>query len=288
MSSIKTFDFKPGLATEIELVPISSIFKHHKQSITKPHRADFYHIFWFTHGSAVHTIDFEPISIQSDTLLFVGRNRVHIFDPGEYDGWMLLFTDAFFVQTQEHARFLQNTILFHDLLDIPLINLREAGSDLILIFGQIRQELSQQPDQLHAQLLRNMLHNLLMLADRERRLQGFSELKKGPDLDHTVSFTQLLEKQFTREKAVNSYASQLGITERRLQQATAAAVGKTPKQIIEERIVLEAKRLLAHSSQSVKEIGFALGFEEPTNFIRFFGRLQRQTPTAFRKSLQPL
>ncbi|MBE8971302.1 AraC family transcriptional regulator [Nostocales cyanobacterium LEGE 12452] len=122
-----------------------------------------------------------------------------------------------------------------------------------------------------------------MLADRERRLQGFSEIKKGLDLDHTLTFTELLEKQFVHQKAVNVYAAQMGITERRLQQATAAAVGKTPKQMVEERIILEAKRLLAHSNQSVKEIGFGLGFDEPTNFIRFFRRAHGQTPAIFKQ-----
>ncbi|MNL48452.1 HTH-type transcriptional activator RhaS [compost metagenome] len=129
-----------------------------------------------------------------------------------------------------------------------------------------------------------MLHNLLMLAERERQLQGFSEIKKGPNLDHTLTFTQLLDRQFTHQKAVRQYALQMGITERRLQQATSAALGKTPKQLVEERVLLEAKRLLAHTSESVKEIGFELGFEEPTNFGRFFRLNVGQTPTEFRQS----
>ena len=103
------------------------------------------------------------------------------------------------------------------------------------------------------------------------------------DLNHTLTYIGLLEKQFACHKAVNSYAAQMVITERRLQQATAAAVGKTRKQMVEERIVLEAKRLLAHSNQSVKEIGFSLGFNEPTNFVHFFHRVDGQTPMAFKQ-----
>jgi AraC family transcriptional activator of pobA len=281
---IKTYDFKSGLPNEIEVIPISSIFHAHQAGIIQPHRADFYHILWFTRGNPVHTIDFEPIPIQPDTLLFINKNRVHFFDKsGDYDGWMLLFTDAFFAQSQQDTEFLRTTILFHDLLVVPTIDLNKTRTNLILIIEQLQAELAGQQDAVHASLLRNMLQNLLMLADRERRLQGFSEIKKGLDLDHTLTFKELLEKQFAYQKAVNSYAAQMGITERRLQQATAAAVGKTPKQMVEERIVLEAKRLLAHSNQSVKEIGFSLGFDEPTNFVRFVRRVNGQTPMAFKQ-----
>ena len=66
------------------------------------------------------------------------------------------------------------------------------------------------------------------------------------------------------------YASNLGITEKRLNIATSKILGKTVKQFIDERVMLEAKRLLIHSTESIKIIGYSLGFEEPTNFIKYF------------------
>ncbi|RIV18708.1 AraC family transcriptional regulator [Fibrisoma montanum] len=282
---IKTYDFKPGLSLEIELVAISTIFQEHKAKVIKPHRADFYHIFWFTQGTPVHTVDFIPIPIQPDTLLFINKNRVHLFDQsGQYDGWVLLFTDAFFSHTPQDAQFLRQTILFHDLLDIPTLQLGQTQTDLSLVFRQLRDELVVPADAVHELVLKNLLHNLLLLADRERRNQGFSEIKKGPSLDYTLLFNELLEKQFTKQKSVQYYVNQLGITHRRLQQATAATVGKSPKQLLEERLILEARRLLVHTHQSIKEIGFALGFEEPTNFTRFFRQKLGQTPAEFRKA----
>ena len=122
--TIKTYDFKPGLPAEIELIPLSTIVRQHQPRISQPHRADFYHVFWFTQGTPIHTVDFIPISIEPDTLLFINKNRVQFFDPhGEYDGWVLLFTDAFFAQHRSDSHFLRNTILFHDLLDIPTVQL---------------------------------------------------------------------------------------------------------------------------------------------------------------------
>jgi AraC family transcriptional activator of pobA len=282
---IKTYDFKPGLPAEIELVPISAIFRQHQPNIVQPHRTDFYHIFWFTQGTPVHTVDFIPIAIQPNTLLFINKNRVHFFDQtGNYDGWVLLFTDTFFAQNEQDAQFLRNTILFHDLLDIPTIQLNQAKTDLTLILQQMQHELAGPNDSAHVRVLRNLVHNLLLLADRERRRQGFAEIKKGPHLDHTLHFTELMDKQFMELRSVNQYARQMGITERRLQQAVAKSVGKTPKQLIEDRVLLEAKRLLVHTNQSIKEIGFKLGFDEPTNFSRFFRQQIGQAPAEFRKS----
>ena len=78
------------------------------------------------------------------------------------------------------------------------------------------------------------------------------------------------------------YAAQLGVTEKRLAQATAQVLGKLPKQVIAERLTLEAKRLLAHTPASSKEVGFALGFDEPTNFSKYFRRQTGLTPNQFR------
>ena len=75
----------------------------------------------------------------------------------------------------------------------------------------------------------------------------------------------------------------MGITARRLQQAVAESVGKTPKQLIDDRLLLEAKRLLVYTNHSIKEIGFQLGFEEPTNFSRFFRKQAGHSPAEFRK-----
>lgn len=146
-------------------------------------------------------------------------------------------------------------------------------------------ELKNNKDPFQSDILHNLLHNLLMLSERERRQQDFTEIKKGADLDYVVLFKDLLEDQFKKQKQVNSYSGQLSVTEKRLNQATSKVLGKTPKQMIDERVMLEAKRLLAHTNESIKEIGFALGFDEPTNFIKYFKKHHKSTPVEFRESL---
>jgi AraC family transcriptional regulator, transcriptional activator of pobA len=97
-------------------------------------------------------------------------------------------------------------------------------------------------------------------------------------------FKNLLDDQFRKLKTVSGYAGQMAVSEKRLTQATSTTVGKTPKELIDERVLLEIKRLLVHTSLSIKEIGYELGFEEPTNFIKYFKKHEGKTPIEFRES----
>lgn len=144
-------------------------------------------------------------------------------------------------------------------------------------------ELQNDKDNSQADILQNLLHNFLLHSERERRKQNFTEIKKGVDLDYVMLFKDLLETGYKSHKQVNYYAKQIIITEKRLNQATTNVLGKTPKEIIDDRVLLEAKRILAHTNESVKEISYHLGFEEPTNFIKYFKKHSSITPIEFRE-----
>jgi AraC family transcriptional activator of pobA len=96
----------------------------------------------------------------------------------------------------------------------------------------------------------------------------------------------LLENQFKELKQVNEYARQLNITPKRLHQVTTEVLDETPKAIIDGRVMLEAKRLLAHTTDTIKEIGFTLGFDEPTNFSKYFKNNAGETPVEFREKFR--
>jgi len=287
-SDIKSVKFKEGLPLEIEVIPIAETFQKHTHTISNPHRAEFYHIFWFQKGTATYLIDFQPVPIKANSFLFVNKNRVQVLDNfNEHDGRLLLFTDGFFVKNEADSKFLKTTILFNDLLAIPVIDTR---SSIILetIFNEIETELPIENDGYHFDILHNLLHNLLLTAERELKKQGIPEIKTGIDLEYTLLFRDLLETQFKNLKSVSGYSAQMNISEKRLNQATTKTIGKTLKEIIDDRVLLEAQRLLVHTNLSVKEIGYELGFEEPTNFIKYFRKHTFKTPTAFRESFNGL
>lgn len=171
-----------------------------------------------------------------------------------------MFTDNFFCKTEADFKFLRSTILFNDLLEVSQIKLGSKPSVFTTLFRMMEGEMENSSDSFQADILRNHLHSFLLLAERERRKQNFVEIKKSADLDYTILFKELVDAQYKQNKLVSSYASQISVTEKRLNQATTKVLGKTPKALIDERVVLEAKRLLAHTSESIKEISYELGF----------------------------
>jgi len=95
-------------------------------------------------------------------------------------------------------------------------------------------------------------------------------------------FKKLLDDNFITQKRVSFYCQELNISPKRLNKTTSKIFGKTPKNIIDDRVLLESKRLLAHTGESIKEISFSLGFEELTNFIKYFKKHTNKTPVEFR------
>lgn len=248
----------------------------------KPHRVDFYQVFWFQEGSPEHIVDFRPIKVQPGSLLFINKNSVQLFDTKtKFRGKAILFTDAFYCKTDLDTQFLKSSILFNDLLSVTQINI--SNSIVETIISQLESELKEKKDAYQSDIIRNGLRNLLLHSERERRKQGFIELKKDADLEYALLLKDLLNRHFIRHKKVGFYAAEMHISTKRLNQTTSRIFGKTPKNIIDDRVMLECKRLLVYTSRSVKEVAYLMGFEEPTNFIKYFKKHTGKTPVEFRE-----
>jgi len=282
-TEIKKYGFKDGLPLEFEIIDLQDLIKKSKAIISAPHRNNFYHILWIQHGTATHSVDFNPIKITANSVFFVPKDCVHAFDTeSDYSGKVLLFTDDFFCKNQNDHQFLQCNILYNDIYGITRIQLNPP-CELSGILRDMETEFSMPSDTAQHDILRNLLHNFLLIAERVNYKQGFKRLNASADLDYLILFKDLIEKNFKTEKLVSKYISDLNITENRLNKATTLILDKTPKQLINERVLLEAKRLLAHDHTSIKEIAYELGFNEPTNFIKYFRKHTQNTPSEFRK-----
>ncbi|KEO75237.1 AraC family transcriptional regulator [Anditalea andensis] len=283
-TDIKKYTFKHGLPQEFEVVGIGQLYNDHSATLTTPHRTGFYHILWFQKGTPTHLVDFNPVKITPDTILFLNKDIVQRFDnKGGFDGKAILFTDSFFCKTETDTKYLRSSILFNDLFSVTQIQITNNAMLFADLFKLMEKELENEKDLSQSDILKNLLHNFLLLSERERRKQDFTEIKKGADLDYVILFKDLLETSYRKVKKVSIYAKKISVTEKRLNQATSKILDKSPKQMIDERIMLEAKRLLVHTNESVKEIGFELGFDEPTNFIKFFRKHIQSTPVEFRE-----
>lgn len=177
---VSKYDFKPGLNHEFEILDVTFLYKNHRDLLITPHRANFYHIIWFESGSGNHMVDFLPIKIKINSLLFIGKNKVQHFDPnGNYKAKAILFTDQFFCKSYNDIRFLRNTILFNDLFENNQIQLSKKDIEFDSLIKMMQTELDRNKDSFQPDLLRNLLHNFLLLAERSKRSHEFTEIKKG-------------------------------------------------------------------------------------------------------------
>lgn len=275
---------KYTMPQEFELIGIEQLYNDNSDKLTTLHRIGFYHILWFQKGNPTHLVDFNPVKIKPNTILFLNKDTVQRFDKkGGFDGKAILFTDSFFCKTETDTKYLRSSILFNNLFSVAQIQISETASLFADLFKLMDEELKNQSDSSQPYILKNLLHNFLLLSERERQKQDVTEIKKGTDFDYVMLFKDVLETNYRKLKQVSTYAKMISVTEKRLNQATQKTLDKSPKQMIDERVMLEAKRLLAHTNESIKEIGFDLGFDEPTNFIKYFRKHNSSTPVEFRK-----
>jgi len=132
-------------------------------------------------------------------------------------------------------------------------------------------------------LLHHQLYALLTRLSILQACQQSQDTVIAPALQRFKRFQELVEERFAQSHQVADYASQLGYTEKSLSRAVMAAMGVTSKAFIASRVALEAKRLLVHTNVPVASIALHLGFDEPTNFSKFFRREVHCTPAEFRR-----
>ena len=100
--------------------------------------------------------------------------------------------------------------------------------------------------------------------------------------DPVRRFMQFVQQDFLTERQVGQYADRLAVSSDHLNELVKKRLGRTASSVIQDRLLLEAKRLLLHSELSVKEVGYALNMKDPAYFTRWFGKVEGTTPVAFR------
>lgn len=241
-----------------------------------PQRPEFHTVYVGLRGQGTHVVDFTPVPLGAGHLTFVARGRVQQF-TGErgVDAWMLLFApEALGGQRDDPLRAPEvlSPVWPAPALAVPAADMRE----LLALVDQIEAEQARPFDALQEPVLAALLRALLLRAERMRA--------GGRDAVPAAlgRFFTILERDHAETRSVAHYARAAGVSPRRLGELVAAQTGKSTKQVIDERVVLEHKRLLAHTELSVKELAERTGFAEPTNLVKFFRHHTGMTPLAFR------
>lgn len=269
---------------DLEVFTVAELRRRAGKELLRTHQYEFHTLICVTQGTCSQLVDFEPIRCAPGSLLVLRPGQTHQFGRDEdWDGWNLLFRPEFVLPVSSATRSLKLTVDLERLPD----HLALRGKELRTVTRAIEQmradALLEAPiDDVNA-LLRHQLHALLArLCILQGQHQGQQPVM-SPALQRFQRFQQLVEEQFAQWHQVADYADRLGYTEKSLTRAVAASMGMTAKAFIAARVVLEAKRLLVHTDLPVATVAEKLGFDEATNFGKFFRREVGSTPAAFRR-----
>jgi len=277
---------EPG-KLQFEIFPLDHYLAESGTHALKPHVHSFYQIIWFTSGEGKHFVDFKAYEISRNTIFFIPKGQIHHFDNNKYEGYIIHFNETFITDHEDYI----NIFLKHNIFDSfekePLFRIKpEDTKELQNIASQMQAEMWTPSQFAHREYLKLQLNLFLIVIQRfgiRKDCNGLSI--NNPTHVLFVKFRQLLEEYYCRVHTVNEYADLLHISGKTLTNCTKSISHQTPLEIINERIALEAKRLLAYSDKNVNEIGFALGFEDPSYFVKFFKRQTKTLPGDFRKSI---
>lgn len=286
-ADIQRLDYDPAATyrLDLEIFPVSDLERRSsKEKVRTTHRYTFHILICVTHGACTQLVDFKPVRCEPGSLLILQPGQTHNFGHDEHwEGWIVLFRPEFLLTASAPARDLKVAV---DLERLPEhLHLRdEEWRRVADTIAQMREDtmIEAPPEDMHA-LLRYQLYALLSRLSIFHGRQEAHDALNSRALQRYKRFQQLVEQCFTKWHQVTEYAGQLGCTEKSLTRAAMAAVGMSAKAVIASRINLEAKRLLVHTNLSVALIAEKLGFEETTNFIKFFKRETGCTPAEFRR-----
>ena len=247
-----------------------------------PHRHSFHELLWIRRGKGHHRIDDQQLTINPETFYLIGKGRIHYFDEGiDLDGFLIRFTDDFLRGGVDDEAWDYRTTLFsHFAVHHELAIAEDELSTFETLLEQLWHE-AQREGFGRDDLLRHLLSALLIRLERSRRRLADQVPDSSASSQLFRAFIEQLETSFRSEHHVTFYAKHLGVTSRQLTGLSRKVTGMTAKQLIRERLMLEARRMLYHTNASVKEIAYALGFRDPSYFAKVFKNEAGVAPRSF-------
>lgn len=250
-------------------------------------RVDFHHLLLVQEGQARHMVDFVNHPLRPGSVLLVRPGQVQQWQMTDELQGQLTLISAEALAPEMNASTTDKGLLALDQWPNAAAPSQSLFIEAVTDSSRLRADIDRfEGAPIDAAIIRHeVLTMLLRLARELRGEMGAPEATREGEIYRL--FCGLLEANFRTRPSVLDLARQIGFSESTLSRACVATVGRTAKDVIDRRVALEAKRLLVHSKTTVAEIGHELGFTEPTNFVKFFRRIELVTPAAFRAAHRP-
>lgn len=281
------YDFhktKYGSELLIDLVRLETLEKYHIRN--RPHVLSYYDITLITEGSGKFHLDDSRFSIESKKIFFSSPMQARYWEIEEFPkGLVLIFEEEFLETFFNDSEFVQRLSYFNTDSQESVLSLND--SDFMYfktVLENIEKEIvAQQEKDNH--ILRALLYQVLVWLNR-LYLKSKSGSVSVPG-KNVFEFRKLVNRNFKDQHSVRFYADKLNITAGHLNDIVKQHFGVTAKQFIQNRIFLEAKKMLLYSSMSVSEIAWQLNFQDDSYFVRAFRNKTGCTPFSWKNSDNP-
>ncbi|GAB4025590.1 helix-turn-helix domain-containing protein [Spirosoma gilvum] len=269
------------------LYTLSDYLKKNQANTTRPHIHSYYQIIWFQEGMGSHIVDFNTYAVRPDSIFFVTKNQVHYFDSNtDYRGYMLHFNESFLIHNDSEVEFFLKSNFFNNPYQSPVCYIDQAiHQKLATYLTQLQAELADPSPLGKEELLRSYLKAFLIQLQRFKNNQEVPLFVADEKRLQLLRYINLVDEQYKNGLSIGDYANLMHLSSRTLSEITGQLLNKTPSQIIQERIILEAQRLLLHSELNINQIGYRLGFNDPSYFVKYFKKNAGVSPSEFRKAI---
>lgn len=243
-----------------------------------PHRINFFAVMVITKGVVNHQVDFKHYELNTNDCLVISKGQVHSFDPNSvYEGYLLLFTEEFILKHLSISTHFKVSHLLNQHFSPPRYLLKKQ---LLKLFQNLISEIENHETVFRTNIIAaHFSIFLLLLSEINHQTIGY---KNNDGFDSFENFRKAVEKNYQVTRNANDYAQELGISYKHLNEICKKYTSKTAKEFIDDYTVLEIKRILSSSSMSIKEVCFSTGFDEPTNFLKYFKKKTGMTPAQFK------
>ena len=250
--------------------------------LSKDISTPYYHILVFD-GRTSFSVDFTTYDCDGKTVLFLSPyQHLQWHRSSASMVYAIQFHGDFYCIEYHKKEVACNGILFNNIYRQPHVSVTDS------VFGEIvatvakMQDLHGKDSQYDASITKTYLQLILALSSKEKQLAQISD---APQFENVVDFQSLLERNFLKTKEVAFYAAKSGLAVNTFTKKIKKNFGKTPSKLIQERIVLEAKKLLHLTYKPIKEIAADLNFEDEFYFSRYFKKEVGVSPKQFREKV---
>ncbi|WP_088322704.1 AraC family transcriptional regulator [Polaribacter tangerinus] len=264
---------------------MEDVYEQRKGKIDAPHRHNYFTVLIIEKASGKHKIDFNTYKLDNKQVYFVAPGQVHqVIEEDVSYGFVMTFSNQFLIENSIPLSFIDSLNLFNNYGQSPPLLPNENQFGDILQFSEQILKLFHSNSPMKLLSIGAFLKLLLIECNTICSINPV-DLASDVSSDMLVrNFKSEVDIHYKHEHSTSFYAEKLFITPDHLNRTIKAKIGKTAKDYIQTRIIIEAKRLLYFTDLSAKEIGFNLGFNEPSNFSTFFKKHTNVSPHNFKKS----